>query len=52
MHGYCSIAAGEWMRIGSGRNYDTTRDWAEHVTALKVDRDLTGRSGRPKCQPR
>ncbi len=44
---YCSALtpAGEWMRLGGGSNYDTTRDWAERVTGLKIDRDLSGRRG-------
>ena len=51
---YCSALtpAGEWMRLGGGRNYDTTRDSARRVTGLKVDRDLSGRRGRLKCRPR
>jgi hypothetical protein len=44
--------AGEWMRIGAGSDYDTARDWAERVTGLKVDRDLSGRGERLKCRPR
>jgi hypothetical protein len=44
--------AGEWMRIGAGSDYDTARDWAERITGLKVDRDLSGRGGRLKCRPR
>jgi hypothetical protein len=30
---YCNALtpADEWMRIGAGRNYDTTRDQAERV---------------------
>jgi hypothetical protein len=31
--------SGEWARISGRRNYDTTRDWAERVTGLKVNRD-------------
>jgi len=34
------------------RAYATTRDWAERVAGLKVDRDLSGRGGRLKCRPR
>ena len=51
---YCSALtpAGEWMRLGGGNNYDTTRDWAERVTGLKIDRDLSGRRGRLKCRSR
>jgi hypothetical protein len=39
------------MRLGAN-SYDTTRDWAERVTGLKVDRDLNGRGGRLKCRQR
>ena len=51
---YCNALtpAGEWMRIGAGSDYDTARDWAERITGLKVDRDLSGRGGRLKCRPR
>jgi hypothetical protein len=51
---YCNALtpAGEWMRIGPGSDYDTARDWAERVTGLKVDRDLSGHGGRLKCRPR
>jgi hypothetical protein len=52
---YCNALtpAGKHVRHHSaGRNYDATRDWAERVTGLKVDRDLSGRGGRLKCRPR
>jgi hypothetical protein len=51
---YCNALtpAGERMRIGAGSDYDTARDWAERITGLKVDRDLSGRGGRLKCRPR
>jgi hypothetical protein len=51
---YCNAVspAGKHMRLGAGSSYDTTRDWAERVTGLKVDRDLIGRGGRLQCRPR
>ena len=42
---------GEWRRLGAGSDYDTTRDWAERVTELKVDRDLNGRRRRLERRP-
>ena len=49
---YCSAVtpAGKHVRRSFAGNYDTTRDWAERVTGLKVDRDLNGRGGRLKCR--
>jgi hypothetical protein len=52
---YCHALtpAGKWMHFRAGhRAYATTRDWAERVAGLKVDRDLSGRGGRLKCRPR
>ena len=52
---YCNALtpAGKWMHFRAGhRAYATTRDWAERVAGLKVDRDLSGRGGRLKCRPR
>jgi hypothetical protein len=51
---YCNALtpAGKQVRLGAGSNYDTTRDWAERVTGLKVDRDLNGRRKKIKCRPR
>ena len=43
--------AGKHVRRSFAGNYDTTRDWAERVTGLKVDRDLNGRGGKLKCRP-
>ena len=40
---YCHALtpAGKWMHFRAGhRAYATTRDWAERVAGLKVDRDL------------
>ena len=39
---YCNAItpSGEHQRIGAGCNLDTTRDWAERVTGIKVDRPL------------
>jgi hypothetical protein len=48
---YCNALtpAGKWMRFRAGhRAYATTRDWAERVAGLKVDRDLSGRGERLK----
>jgi len=52
---YCNALtpAGKWMRFRAGhRAYATTRDWAERVAGLKVDRDLSGRGERLKCRLR
>ena len=52
---YCNALtpAGKRMHFRAGhRAYATTRDWAERVAGLKVDRDLSGRGGRLKCRPR
>jgi hypothetical protein len=52
---YCNALtpAGKWMHFRAGhRAYATTRDWAERVAGLKVDRDLSGRGGRLKCRLR
>jgi hypothetical protein len=50
---YCNALTptGEWRRLGAGSDYDTTRDWAERVTELKVDRDLNGRRRRLERRP-
>ena len=45
---YCNALtpAGKRMHFRAGhRAYATTRDWAERVAGLKVDRDLSGRGG-------
>ena len=51
---YCNAVtpAGKHVRLSAAGNYDATRDWAERVTGLKVDRDLSGRNGRLKRRPR
>jgi hypothetical protein len=43
-------ASGQARAAKLRRHYDTTRDWAERITGLKVDRDLNGRGGRLKCR--
>jgi hypothetical protein len=42
---YCNALTptGEHVRIGAGRNLDTTKDWAERMTGLKPDRPLMPR---------
>jgi hypothetical protein len=50
-HCNAMTASGEWVRISGRRNYDTTRDWVESLTGLKVNRDLSGRSRKLKCRP-
>ena len=51
---YCSAVtpAGKHVWRSFVGNYDTTRDWAERVTGLKVNRDLSGRGGMLKCRSR
>jgi hypothetical protein len=51
---YCNAVtpAGKHLRVRAGSDYDATRDWAERVTGLKIDRDLSGRAGMLKCRPR
>ena len=44
-------ASGQARAAKLRRHYDTTRDWAERITGLKVDRDLSGRGGSLTCRP-
>jgi hypothetical protein len=49
---YCNAVtqAGKHLHVRAASDYDATQ-WAEHVTGLKIDRELSGRAGMLKCRP-